>query len=60
MKLGGLLAIVVLSLVAFAHLLRLIDGTEIIARGEVIPQWVSVFGVVVPGLVVLLLWKESR
>ena len=30
------------------------------ARGEVIPQWVSVFGVVVPGLVVLLLWKESR
>jgi hypothetical protein len=60
MKLGSLLAIVVLSLVAFAHLLRLIDGTEIIARGSVIPQWVSVFGVVVPGLVAMLLWRESR
>ena len=60
MKIGSLLAIVVLSLVAFAHLLRLIDGTEIIARGEIVPLWVSAFGVVVPALVAMLLWKESR
>ena len=60
MKIGSLIAIVVLSLVAVAHLLRLIDGTEIIARGTVVPQWVSVFGVVVPGGLALLLWRESR
>jgi hypothetical protein len=59
MKIGSLLAIVLLSLVALAHLLRLIDGTEIIARGVVVPQWVSVFGVVVPGLIAWLLWRES-
>ena len=60
MKIGSLLAMVVLTLVAIAHLLRLIDGTEIIARGVVVPQWLSVFGVVVPGMVAWLLWRESR
>jgi hypothetical protein len=60
MKIGSLLAIVVLSLVACAHLLRLIDGTEIIARGVVVPQWLSMFGVVVPGVVAWLLWKEAK
>lgn len=60
MKIGSLLAIVVLSLVAFAHLLRLIDGTEIIARGSVVPQWVSIFGVAVPASIAWLLWKEAK
>ena len=60
MKIGSLLAIVVLSLVAAAHLLRLIDGTEIIARGVVVPQWLSMFGVVVPGVLAWLLWREAK
>ena len=60
MKIGSLLAMVVLILVAIAHLLRLIDGTEIIARGVVVPQWLSVFGVVVPGMVAWLLWRDAR
>ena len=60
MKIGSLFAIVFLSLVAFAHLLRLVDGTEIIARGVVVPQAVSVFGVVAPVVIVWLLWRESR
>ena len=60
MKIGSLLAIVVLSLVAAAHLLRLIDGTEIIARGVVVPQWLSMFGVVVPGGVAWLLGREAK
>ena len=60
MKIGSLLAIVVLSLVACAHLLRLIDGTEIIARGVVVPQWLSMFGVVVPGVLAWLLWREAK
>jgi len=60
MKIGNLLAIVFLSLVALAHLLRLIDGTEIIARGVAVPLWVSAFGVLAPGLIAWLLWKESR
>ena len=60
MKTGTLLAIVLFALVALAHLLRLIEGTEILLGGTVVPQWVSVVGVVVPGLVAWLLWKESE
>lgn len=37
-----------------------IDGTEIIARGVAVPLWVSAFGVLAPGLIAWLLWKESR
>lgn len=60
MKPGSLLAIIVFTLVAIAHLLRLIDGTEVVVRGNIIPQWISAVGVIVPGLIVWLLWKESK
>ena len=60
MKIGSLLAIILLILIALAHVLRLIGGTEIVAGPVVVPQWVSVFGVVVPGLIAWLLWRESR
>jgi hypothetical protein len=60
MKAGTLLAITLLSLVAFAHLLRVLDGTEILVRGIIVPQWISVIGVLVPGLVAWLLWRESK
>ena len=60
MKTGSLLAIIVLTLVAVAHMLRLVDGTQIVAGGTTIPMWVSFVGVLVPGLIAFLLWKESR
>lgn len=60
MKTGTLLAIIVFVLVAFAHLGRLIDRTEILVGTTAVPQWVSVLGVVVPGLIAWLLWRESK
>jgi len=60
MKTGSLLAVIVFVLVAIAHLLRIVSGTEIVIGGNNIPQWVSVVGVVVPGLIAWLLWKESK
>jgi len=60
MKIGSVLAIALLSVVAVAHLLRLIYGTEVIVGGVVIPQWVSGGGVVVPGAIAWLLWRESK
>ncbi|MDX1381435.1 MAG: hypothetical protein R3233_09960 [Xanthomonadales bacterium] len=60
MKTGTLLAIIVFVLVALAHLARLIDRTEILVGTMVLPLWASVLGVVVPGLIAWLLWKESR
>ncbi|MGD2129012.1 MAG: hypothetical protein PVJ33_07025 [Lysobacterales bacterium] len=60
MKIGSLLAAVLLSIVAVAHLLRLLFAVDIVVGGYVIPQWVSVGGVVLPGLIAMMLWKESR
>ena len=60
MKAGTFLAVTLLSLVAFTHLLRVLDGTEILIRGIIVPQWISVIGVLVPGLIAWLLWRESK
>jgi membrane protein CcdC involved in cytochrome C biogenesis len=60
MKTGTKLAIILFVLVALAHLLRLI-GSISMTVGEIgVPQWISVFGVIVPGLLAYLLWKESK
>ncbi len=60
MKTGTLLAIIVFTIVAVAHLLRLVDGTQIVVGSTTIPMWVSFVGVLVPGLIAFLLWKETR
>ncbi len=60
MKTGSMLAVIAFVLFAVVHLLRLITGTEIVIAGGVIPQWVSIIGVLVPGMIVWLLWKESN
>jgi hypothetical protein len=60
MKTGTLLAIIVFTVVALAHLYRLVSGTELLVNGNTVPQWVSVPGVLVPGLFAWFLWKESK
>jgi hypothetical protein len=60
MKSGSLLAIIVFTLVAFVHLLRLLDGTQVVVDGTVIPMWASVVGILVPGLIAFQLWREGR
>lgn len=60
MKTGAKIAIVVFLLVALAHLLRLIFLVPITAGATTVPQWISLFGVVVPLLVVWLLWRDSK
>ena len=60
MKIGNLLAIIVFTIVAIAHLLRLVDGTQIVVGSTTIPMWVSYAGTLIPGLIAFLLWKESR
>ena len=60
MKAGSLLAIIVFTVVALAHLLRIIYATEITVDGTVIPEWISYPGLVFPALIAFLLWKESK
>jgi hypothetical protein len=58
MKTGTSLAIALFTLVALAHLLRLLTGAQITLNGQAVPQWVSLLGVVVPAGVAWLLWRE--
>ena len=60
MKTGTKLAILLLSLVAIAHFLRVVFGMSITVDSWVVPQWVSLFGILIPGLIAALLWKENK
>ena len=60
MKTGTLIAVILLTVVALAHVLRLITQAEVIVDGALIPQWVSVVGVLVPAGIAWMLWRESR
>ena len=48
MKAGSKLAILLLTLVAIAHLVRLLGGVEVTVGEWSVPQWVSAVGVIVP------------
>ena len=54
------IAIVIFSLVAVLHVLRLIFGWQAVIDGLVIPMWASVVGLIVAGGLAIMLWRESR
>ena len=60
MKIGSKLAIIVFSVVAIAHLLRLVFAIDVTVGSWEMPQWISLVGFVGPGIIALLLWRESK
>ena len=54
------IAIVIFSLVAVLHVLRLIFGWEAAINGLVIPMWASLVGLIIAGGLAVMLWRESR
>lgn len=60
MKTGSILAIILLTLVAIAHLLRIVFNVPATVGEMDVPQWVSLIGILVPGLIAALLWRESK
>jgi len=60
MKLGSRLAIIVFTIIAIAHLVRLIVNIEVRVEEWTLPQWISVIGVIGPGIIAYLLWKERK
>ena len=60
MEPARLLAVLVFSLVAVAHLLRLVFRTEVLVGGAAIPLWISVVGGLVAAALALALWREAR
>ena len=54
------IAIVIFSLVAVLHVLRLIFGWEAVINGLVMPMWVSVVGIIVAGGLAVMVWREAK
>ncbi len=59
MKIGSKLAITVFSIVAIAHLLRLVYAVDVTIGSWDAPMWVSVLGVIGPGAIAGMLWREA-
>ena len=55
----NLIVVIFLSLIAVLHILRLILGVDVTVGGAQIPQWASIFGCVVPGILAVLLRREG-
>jgi membrane protein CcdC involved in cytochrome C biogenesis len=60
MKPAASLAVILLGLVAVLHAIRLTLQLEILVGGVLVPMWVSVFGVLVPGALAIWLWREQQ
>ena len=54
------IAVVVFTLVALLHLLRLVFGWEATIAGLTVPIWLSLLGTVIAGGLAVLVWRESR
>jgi hypothetical protein len=54
------LAVFIFALIALLHLYRLLRPFEVVAHGMIVPQWVSLAGLIVAGLMALMVWRESR
>jgi hypothetical protein len=54
------LAVVIFALIALVHLYRLVRPFEVVVHGMVVPQWVSLAGLAVAGVLALMLRRESR
>lgn len=60
MKPGSLIATALLSLVALAHIARIVLRIPVTVGTTPVPMWVSVVGTLVPATVAFMLWRESQ
>ena len=54
------IAIIVFSLIAFMHLLRLLFVWEVTINAMIVPVWLSLLGFMISSGLALMLWRESR
>ncbi len=60
MKPVSTIAVVVFAVVTVVHLIRILQGWEVIVNGIIMPLWVSVVGAIISGSLAILLWREAR
>ena len=54
------IAAVLLALVSLLHLLRVILNVDLMVGNSEVPMWVSVMGFIIPLLLSIGLWRESK
>ena len=60
MKPFSTVAVILFSLVALAHLLRIVLGWEVTVAGIFIPVWASIIACVAAAALALMLWREMH
>ena len=55
-----LIAALIFALMALLHVYRLFTHFQVILGSHTIPMWVSYLGVIVPGVLAIMLYRESR
>ena len=54
------LAVLIFSLIAIAHLYRLVRPFDLVVAGTAVPQWARVVGLIVASGLALMVWREAR
>ena len=54
------IAVVVFTLVALLHLLRVVSGWDVTVSGIAIPIWASAIAFVVAAALAVMLWREEH
>ena len=60
MKPFTMIAVVIFSLIAIVHLIRLFAGWEITVVGFAIPVWWSAIGLDIAGALAIMVWREAH
>jgi len=54
------IAVIIFSLIASIHLLRLFFGWEVVINGMIVPIWASVPGFLIAAVLAVMLLRESH
>ena len=54
------IAALIFAVIGIVHILRLILGWEVRISSFEIPQWISILGALIAGLMAIMLWKENK
>jgi hypothetical protein len=55
-----LIAALIFAIIALLHLYRLFTNFQVILGSHTIPMWVSYVGLIIPGLLAVMLYRESK
>jgi F0F1-type ATP synthase assembly protein I len=55
-----MISAIIFALVALLHVYRLFTNFQVVLGSHTIPLWMGYVGVIVPGILAIMLFRESR